>query len=139
VNNETNAHRREDARVTVTRQSLADLDTAKKPLGLQVDVHYWLGRIQRCAEMLLEYIDETGGRPTVAPAVHTGALDHQLAEALHTADRVHFTVDRDTDAAHRHGVDAWAGTSHVITTGTTPGEALASAMQMLTAAAAVTQ
>jgi hypothetical protein len=138
VNNEPNAPRREDARVVTTRQALAELQAEAKPLG-PMDVYYWLGRIQRHAEMLLEYIDGTDSRLTAAPAVHTNALDHQLADALHTADRVHFTTDTGTDADHRHAVEAWAGSTHVMAVRATPGEALTAAITALKAAAQVTR
>jgi hypothetical protein len=132
------AAKREDGRVIATRQSLAELQAETKPLG-PMDVYYWLGRIQRHAEMLLDYIDGTDSRLTAAPHVHTGALDHQLADALHTADRVHFTTDRDADDAHRHAVEAWSGSTHVMAVRATPGEALTAAMTALKAAAQVTR
>jgi hypothetical protein len=134
---EMSTPKHEDSRIATTRRSLADLDAATWPLG--ENAHYWLGRIQRCAEMLIDYIDGTDSRPTPAPAVHTGALDHQLADALHTADRVHFTTDHDADDAHRHAVEAWSGSTHVMAVRATPGEALTAAMTALKAAAQVTR
>lgn len=69
-------------------------------------------------------------------SVHTSDLDHAIADALHTAERVVFTVTDwaadGTPAEYR--VTAWRAGAQFISRAATPTEALARAMQLLRAA-----
>lgn len=68
--------------------------------------------------------------------VHTSALDHALAESLHTADRVEFHVTQRTadGTPTMYKAVAWKGTNHRSARAVTAADALSVAIGRLTTA-----
>jgi hypothetical protein len=143
------------AAVRGARETLAHTSTATANVSemSRVELCSLIGRLQGSLLALVQYVHftqqiarhEQSARETQARidarTMHTGDLDHALADVFHThrADSVRFTFDPDLDAARRYGADAWAGPDHFFAMGATPSEALATAMCMRMSAAGRTR